>query len=83
MKALQEKIESLSYNDYLQKGKGSPAQFVWETFESGIDDHDNVPQSLLDVVSDKETELEGIHESQEFVYVNYYEEYGVSERDFY
>lgn len=83
MKALQEKIESLTYNDYLQKGKGTPSQFVWETFEAGVNVHDSVPQSLLDAVNAKETELEGIHESQGLVYENYYEEYGVSERDFY
>lgn len=83
MKELQEKIEALTYADFLQHGKGTPSEFVWEIFESGIKDQDNVPQSLLDAVSDKETELEGIHESQGLVYENYYEEYGVSERDFY
>lgn len=83
MKELQEKIESLTYNDYLQKGKGTPSQFVWEFFESVIKDQDNVPQTLLDAVSENETELEGIHESQGLVYENYYEEYGVSERYFY
>lgn len=83
MKELQKKIESLTYNDYLQKGKGTPSQFVWEIFEAGVKDHDSVPQSLLDAVNDKENELEGIHESQGLVYKNYYEEYGVSERDFY
>lgn len=83
MKELQEKIESLTYADFLQHGKGTPAQFVWETFEKGVKDHDDVPQSLLDAVSEKETELEGIHESQGLVYENYYKEYGLSERDFY
>ena len=83
MKELQEKIEALTYYDYLQYGKGTPSEFVWKMFEKGVDDHDDVPQSLLDAVSEKETELEGIHESQGLVYTNYYEEYGVSERDFY
>lgn len=83
MRALQEKIESLTYDDYLQHGKGTPSDFVFETFEKGVYDHDNVPQSVLDAVSEKETELWGVQESQEFVYKNYYDEYGVSERDFY
>ena len=81
-----EKINDLSFSDFENRKENSISNFVWNKFESfeTNEDEDTPPNEVFKAIDDKIAEITAEEERMtEFYCKSLYEEYGVSERDFF
>lgn len=82
-----EKVQNLTFSDFENAKNSSIADFVWSVFE-GIEkteeEEDNLPYQVFETIDSKILELtENEERLSDWYSENPYEEYGVSQKDFY
>lgn len=81
-----EKINDLSFSEFENSKENSVSNFVWNVFESfeTNEDGDTLPNEVFKAIDDKIAEITADEEKiLDFSYENPYEQYGVSEKDFF
>lgn len=87
VKIIIERIDELTFSDYEMSKQNSISNFVWSVFDSidkTEDEEDNLPYQVFETIDSKILELtENEERLSDWYSENPYEEYGVSQRDFY